>query len=127
MPPFPNDLFDRGREVLARYGYSPDGGALDWAAEWQRLRPDFPGRVPQWPALSEPQRRAAAEYLALRLAADRHLEHCEALHAELLAAGIATDPVERYAAARELYEDAVEAFGVARRRLQDALECIGST
>lgn len=127
MPPFPNDLFDRGREVLARYGYRPEAGTPDWAAEWRRLQPDFPGHVPDWPALSEAQRRAAEEYLRLRLAADRYLEQCEALHAEMVAAGIGTDLVERYAAARELYEDTVEAFGVARRRLQDALECIGST
>lgn len=121
MADFPNALFADGRRVLGRYGYRPGGGAPDWAAEWARLKPDFPFAAPDWDGLDAAQRDAAIAYLAQRLTADRRLEDCEALHAELLAAGIGTDLVERYAAARETYEDSVEAFGAARERLQRAL------
>ena len=121
MMAFPNDLFDRGRLVLGRYGYRAGGAAVDAAEAWARLKPDFPFAVPDWPALSAPQRVAAEDYLRLRAEADRHLEECETLHARLLECGIATDLVERYAVAREVYEDTVLAFGDARARLQATL------
>lgn len=121
MTTFPNDLFDRGRVVLGRYGYRPGGGDADHAGAWARLKPDFPFAVPEWSALSAAQRSAAEEYLGLRAEADRYLEACEALHARLLEAGIGTGLVERYAQAREIYEDTVIAFGDARARLQAAL------
>lgn len=121
MTEFPNDLFAGGRRVLGRYGYRPEGGTPDWPVEWARLKPDFPFVAPDWQALSGPQRAAAVDYLTLRLEADRRLEACETAHADVLAAGIGTELVERYAAARESYEDSVEAFGAARARLQMVL------
>ncbi len=122
MAEFPNDLFENGRRILGRYGYRPGGGEIDRAAEWTRVKADFPFAAPDWADLGEPQQRAAAlAYLDLRRTADRRLEECEALHAELLSAGVGGDLVERYAAARETYEDTVEAFGAARQRLQGAL------
>lgn len=113
------DLFARGRDVLARYGYARDGRSAE--AVWPLLVRDFPFPVPEWGRLTPAQRRAAEDYLGLREAADRHLETCEALHLRLSQAGIGSDLVERYAAAREDYEEAVEAFGAARRRLEQAL------
>ena len=121
MGAFPNQLFDRGRDILGRYGYRPDGGGGDLAEAWARLTSDFPMAVPVWDRLTSPQRQAAETYLRLRLEADRGLELCESLHARLLQAGIDRELVEAYAQARESYEEAVEAFGEARERLEDAL------
>lgn len=121
MGGFPNELFDRGREILGRYGYRPRASELDFAGAWARLAGDFPMPVPDWSRLTAEQRCAAEAYLQLRLEADRRLEECEAVHARLLQAGIDGDLVETYAVAREAYEDTVEAFGEARTRLEQSL------
>ncbi len=121
MGSFGNDLFERGREVLGRYGYRPRAGELDFAGVWSTLAGDFPMAVPEWARLTPLQRRAAEEYLQIRVDADRRLEVCETMHAKLLQAGIDDGLVEAYAQAREAYEDTVEAFGRARGRLEQAL------
>ncbi len=120
---FPNQLFDRGREVLARFGYRyPEAGDWfeDWPAMWEKLRGDFAaadGAVPGFDALSPEQRAAALVYMEARLAADRRLVACERAHAEMLKHGIDTSLVELYTAARESYEDCVMRFGAARESL----------
>lgn len=120
-PDFPNRLFEQGRSVLARFGYREAGGDRDdWDRVWDLLIGDFPSRrrrIPRFADLTAEQRPAALEYMRLRLVADRNVEVCEQLHYSLFAKGIDTDLVERYAAAREVYEDSVEDFGRARERL----------
>lgn len=120
--PFPNPLFDRGRDVLARFGYRyPEAGDWfeDWPAMWDKLKGDFAatGGVPGFDSLSPEQREAAMAYMEARLAADRRLVACERAHAELLKHGIDASLVELYTAARESYEDCVMRFGAARERL----------
>lgn len=120
---FPNPLFDRGREVLARFGYRyPEAGDWfeDWPAMWEKLRGDFStinGDLPGFDALSPDQRAAAIAYMEARLAADRRLVACERAHAEMLKHGIDSSLVELYTAARESYEDCVMRFGAAREAL----------
>jgi hypothetical protein len=70
--------------------------------------------------LSSRQQEAARVYMRRRLLADELLDACKQAHIDLHRAGIAPEPVERYAIARDAYEDAVMDFGRAREQL-DAL------
>lgn len=120
-PRFPNRLFQDGRRVLRRFGYRAKPSEPDWARVWDRqLIGDFSARgrrIPRFTELTAEQRAAAVEYMRRRMAADQNLNVCERLHYSLFAKGIDTDLVERYAAAREVYEECVEDFGRARERL----------
>ncbi len=121
---FPNELFDRGRAVLARFGYRyPEAGDWfeDWPAMWEMLKGDFTTAarpaVPSFDELAPPQREAAVAYMEIRLDADRRLVACERAHAEMLKHGIDSALVELYAAVRESYEDCVIRFGAAREKV----------
>lgn len=131
-PSFPNPLFDRGREVLARFGFQPLApGDLrdDYPQMWEQLKGDFATTsrpvVPGFGDLDDAQRAVAEEYMDLRVLADRRVLACERCHAELLRQGIDSDLVELYTSAREAYEDTVIAFGEARSRLDGLLPSVG--
>jgi hypothetical protein len=125
-PRFPDPLVEERHGVLARYGYRLGHGdaARDWPGMWKLLQGDFATLARPWVAgfeqLTPRQQEAARVYMRRRLLADELLDACKQAHADLHRAGIAPEPVERYAIARDAYEDAVMDFGRARERL-DAL------
>lgn len=123
--PFPNQLFEQGRSVLAKFGYRHGAGDRDdWGRMWIVLAGDFSthgGDMPPYDEMMPSQQAAARDYMRLRLLADRNLDACERLHYSLYDKGIDTELVERYSLAREVYEGSVEDFGRARERLDTML------
>lgn len=119
----PQQLMDRGRGELRRFGPVPSLDEPDWSAMWQPLKGDFATaarpRVPDFDQLAPWPQQAARIYMRRKLLADRLFEDCTALYDRLHAEGIGTDLVEAYTLARDAYEDAVMEFGAAREKLED--------